>query len=374
MGTRISTFSPPQDRPSADNYSEIYISHLGQATYNRCVFLLGQCQVGGRWSIAYLPPAPSPGPSSSARPQPHPARRRQEDPADAKSARLIEGGRSRVRISGFVRADRSQVDGRTMGALPLTEGHVDLWYVFPERVSHPGLLARYQRLISQDEAARWRRLIFEKDRHRFLVARAMLRAVLSEYLERGPQELVFRYNRYGKPSLADPSGLPIRFNLSHTAGLAICGVTCRRDLGVDVENLDRGGKLDLARRYFAESESAALEGMGEEEQPAAFYRLWTLKEAYIKARGRGLSIPLGEFAFLLSAGRPPSIRFAPGLDDDPAGWQFAEILLGGRHQIALALRWPRNQTLTIRMRETVPLDRSGRTAVLAPSRSHRWVL
>lgn len=262
-----------------------------------------------------------------------------------------------------------------MDAPELEEGRVDLWYVYQDRIADPGLLDRYQATLSEDETVRWQRFLFEKDRHRFLIARAMLRDVLSRYARREPQSLAFQYNEHGKPSLQEPAGLPIRFNLSHSGGLAVCAVTTAYDVGVDVETPERPTDvISLARRYFAASEVQDLGSWSAEEQKSVFFEFWTLKEAYIKARGKGLSIPLDSFAFSLAPERPPSIGFIPGTDDTTGNWQFAQIFLGSRYPIALALRSPQDREMAVQIREVVPLDRAADPVMLAPNPARRWVL
>jgi 4'-phosphopantetheinyl transferase len=132
--------------------------------------------------------------------------------------------------------------------------------------------------------------------------------------------------------------------------------------------------LQLARRYFAPVEVEALEGLSPDEQHAAFFRLWTLKEAFVKARGQGLSIPLDEFAFVLSADRPPQLFLeAPG-HDDPSEWQFAQLRLESRFQMAVAIRLPVGRRLAIRVQETVPLRWHGEGRVLPPEATNSWSL
>ena len=128
------------------------------------------------------------------------------------------------------------------------------------------------------------------------------------------------------------------FNLAHTGGMIVCAVTGGRPVGVDVEDnrrqADYGG---LARRFFAAAEAAAWEALPPARQPAAFFAYWTLKEAWMKARGKGFALGLSSFAFSLEEGRPPRIELA---DDGPqaaAGWQFARLRLAGRFEVALAM-------------------------------------
>ncbi len=274
-----------------------------------------------------------------------------------------------------------------MHGLPLADGQVHLWHVFSDAVTDPALLDRYRELLSQDELKRQQRFAFQRDRHQFLVTRALVRTVLSNYTGHDPRAWVFRQNAYGKPEISLPAGLPLCFNLSHTAGLVTCAVAAGGELGVDVEDLRRAREdLPLAHKYFAAAEVDALEQWPPQQRPVAFFQFWTLKEAYIKARGRGLSIPLGQFAFTLAPDRPPLISFAAGpsgghgtcrcewVGDRPDAWQFARIRLAERYQIALAHRPGQSARLTIHWRETVPLQGDAAGRILPENPSNEWFL
>jgi 4'-phosphopantetheinyl transferase len=261
----------------------------------------------------------------------------------------------------------------SMGVLQLQPGEVDLWYAFPDAIVLPQLLAAYHQLLSPDEAARRQRFLFEKNRHQFLVTRALVRTVLSQYAEVDPRAWVFTANPHGRPSVAEPAGVAVDFNISHTDGLVVCAVAAGANLGVDAERLEmRRVKLEVARRFFAPEEAAALDGLPAAEQGPGFFQLWTLKEAYIKARGLGLFMSLGDFAFTLSPGRPPKITFVRSDEDDPDRWRFARIRLSRQFQIAVALPLPAGCPLTIRLRESVPLGHLGAPRVLGPSRALQW--
>jgi 4'-phosphopantetheinyl transferase len=142
-------------------------------------------------------------------------------------------------------------------------------------------------------------------------------------------------NAYGRPELVVlPERMPVRFNISHCTGLVAAAFTTDHDVGLDVEPLDRKcSDVAIARSYFAPAEVRFLESLPAEEQPATFLAFWTLKEAYIKARGMGLSIPLTEFSFTLE---PPQIAFSSQIEDDPARWFFWRSNPVPSHQLALA--------------------------------------
>lgn len=242
---------------------------------------------------------------------------------------------------------------------------VDIWYALPGAIRNPELLGRYKEILSADEMARYTRFWFDRDRHLHLVAWALVRTTLSRYAEVAPEEWTFVTNRYGRPEIAGPDAAsPLRFNLSHTRGLVACIVAERLDVGVDVEDRRRDTHgPDIARRYFSAPEVAAFERVPPEHQRQAFFEYWTLKEAYIKAVGVGVSLGLGRFSFDLDhrglalddpERRAPSICFDDTLDDDPAAWQFAQFEPTPHHSMAAAIRRGNGSDVTIAVREVVP--------------------
>lgn len=240
-----------------------------------------------------------------------------------------------------------------MDLLPLNAVHVDL--VHTDNADAWAQREAYLALLSPDEQERMKRLIFERDRRRFLLTRALVRTMLSRYGHVPPAEWQFIENVHGRPEILDrPHGVPdLRFNISHTDGLIACAVTIGREVGVDVEHIGRRLTHDVAGRFFAPQEVNDLTRLPEDEQQRAFFDYWTLKEAYIKARGFGLALPLADFAFTLSPTSPPRITFEPSLDDDPATWQFAQDWPTPLHRLGLAVR-REGSDLPIRIRSVVP--------------------
>ncbi len=148
-------------------------------------------------------------------------------------------------------------------------------------------------LLSPAEQARAARFRFERDRRRFIAARGFLRSLLGRYLGANPRAIEFTLNDYGKPAI---EGAAIRFNLSHSHGLALAAFALGREVGIDVEQIREGVTGDrIAERFFSPLEAAELVALPEVEQTEAFFRCWTRKEAWIKAVGHGLSIPLNSF-------------------------------------------------------------------------------
>jgi 4'-phosphopantetheinyl transferase len=155
--------------------------------------------------------------------------------------------------------------------------------------------------LGQDERARAERFNSERARNHFVAARGILRNLLGRYLESPPQSIQFCYGSNGKPSISrSTAGHPLRFNLSHSHGLVLIGITHKREIGMDVELIrpEVAGE-EIARRYFSQKEFEELSRLPMGMKAAGFFRCWTRKEAYIKARGEGLSIPLKSFSVSL---------------------------------------------------------------------------
>jgi 4'-phosphopantetheinyl transferase len=166
----------------------------------------------------------------------------------------------------------------------------------------------------------------------------MLRTCLSAYLDRRPADWAFAVNAYGRPHIEGRHAGEVHFNLSHTAGFVTCAIARTYDIGVDVERTDRDvDHLQLAPSVFAHLELEHLGMAPSGDRAATFFRLWTLKEAYIKARGMGLSIPLKDFWFDVST-YPARIGFSPALRDDPDAWRFWEFDVAPACRLALAGR------------------------------------
>jgi 4'-phosphopantetheinyl transferase len=216
-------------------------------------------------------------------------------------------------------------------------GEAHLFTVRLAEATDPGLLAAYRDLLSDDERARGDRYLFERNRHEHVVAHALKRLCLSRYAGVDPRAWRFVVGERGKPEIAEPASA-LRFNLSHTDGLVACLVAEGIDVGVDVETTARRTDTDaIASRFFAEPEVAALLALPASEHKRRFFEYWTLKEAYIKARGLGLAIPLGDFWFTLAPGAPPAIGLAPALDDRPERWRFFQGELAPCFQMAAAV-------------------------------------
>ncbi|MDA8019285.1 MAG: 4'-phosphopantetheinyl transferase superfamily protein [Thermoanaerobaculia bacterium] len=201
----------------------------------------------------------------------------------------------------------------------LVRGDVQIWRIPLARPA--SMRRRLASTLSTAEQARAARFHFERHRRRFAVAHGGLRVVLAGYLQRAPEALHFAAASGGKPFLERESNdADLRFNLSHSSDLALLAVTLGREVGIDVERLNpKAETTRLARRFFAPEERDALEHSGSDQHVADFFRVWTLKEAYLKAVGTGLGRSLSSFAVAPRGTDPRLLRSDAGDEED---WLF----------------------------------------------------
>jgi len=230
------------------------------------------------------------------------------------------------------------------------EREVHLYYLPATAFDGETLATRAAGVLSEQEHQRAGRFAFEKDRRSYTLAHWLLRNALSQYLPIKPSEWEFHSSLFGKPQVnGPPDGRGLRFNLSHSRGMVACGVTMGGEVGVDVETIRPRDFLNLASRFFAPEEVTQLECFPKDQGNRAFFRFWTLKEAYVKARGQGLSLDLSRFAFLDVMSEDVTIQFDPGFDDQPEDWQFFRYEPDNEHQIAAAVHRPCRENLTWRV-------------------------
>jgi 4'-phosphopantetheinyl transferase len=172
---------------------------------------------------------------------------------------------------------------------------VDVWAI--RCPAFGGLVDTLAQFLETEEQSRADRFYRNDDRAHYVISHAALRVILGRYAGMEPSSLRFSRNSYGKPALLrDPTKRDLRFNLSHSRGLTICAVTRARELGVDIEKVDPSRlSMDIAERFFSVREIRDLRRMSGSDRVHGFYNCWTRKEAYIKGRGEGLSIPLKDF-------------------------------------------------------------------------------
>jgi len=237
---------------------------------------------------------------------------------------------------------------------------IHLWFCTLHKTIDPALRERYENIISSDETERMERFRFEQHRLIFLIAHVFLREVLSRYMDCSPSSITYRLNPYGKPSLclsADESG--VSFNLSHTDGLVCCAVVKEGDIGVDVESTKQSVSGDeIGERFFSTSESAEMmELESEDVRNERFCRLWVLKEAYIKAKGMGLSLPLDLFSFHFLDEKKIDVKFDAELQESVDNWHFFLLKPTEQHRAAVAYKsiYP-NRQVSLKIFQTAPLS------------------
>jgi len=218
--------------------------------------------------------------------------------------------------------------------LPALERSVHVWAVGIDDASID--FNRAREVISLDERERAERFIFERDRRRYLVAHGALHAILSRYLKIDPATLRFDIGSNGKPKLPSahtPSG--VDFNLSHSNKMALLAVTHGREVGVDVEYVQENFEFQqVAERFFTAREVAAMRSLPSPLQRQAFYKCWTSKEAFLKAKGTGLSGKLDEVEISLTTEQRVRIQARV------PGWSLAELAPGDGYEGALVVEGP----------------------------------
>ncbi len=217
--------------------------------------------------------------------------------------------------------------------LVLGADEVHLWRATLKQTASE--IQRFRETLSADEKTRAERFFFEKNREYFIIAHGVLRAILGGYLNRAPESLSFRHGSHGKPSL---DGGTIRFNMSHSHEIALYAVTRGREVGIDIERIRFDVEVaEVAERFFSRREAAMIRALPAEVQRQAFFNCWTRKEAYIKARGEGLSLSLDQFDVSLVPGEPPAILGTRPEPSEAARWSLQELAAAPGYVSALAV-------------------------------------
>lgn len=224
-----------------------------------------------------------------------------------------------------------------MIALPLCldDDTVHVWRASLDRA--PGVVQRLEAVLSDDERERARAFRFDRDRDRYVVARGTLRTLLGGYLDDAPEEVRLGYGPYGKPRLA---GDGPRFNVSHSGPVALLAFSASLELGVDVELLDaQPDACSIAEHCFSAAETSRLRSLPAASRDAAFLACWTRKEAFVKARGDGLSLALDEFDVGFGPETPCALLRTAWSEAEPAMWRLVDLSdAGAGYVAALAAR------------------------------------
>ena len=235
------------------------------------------------------------------------------------------------------RPDTSWAWHRPPAALTLSGPDVHLWRVALD--ADEGVVRRCRQLLSRDERSRADRFRFDRHRRRFVVGRGALRCILARYLSTSARDLRFDYTSHGKPLLAHQKGAaPPQFSLAHSADLALVAVARERRVGVDIEQLNARVDPDqTAGVCCSPAEKAALHSLAPPARLVAFFNCWTRKEAFAKAQGEGLSIPLDQVEVSLRPGEPTRLLSVFGDPEAGARWSLHAPMPDPGYAAALAV-------------------------------------
>lgn len=204
----------------------------------------------------------------------------------------------------------------------LPAGELHIWRA--ELSVDAAALAHYQTILTKEEIDRADEFRFERNRNYFIAARGILRCLLGNYLQMDPNKIVFNYGEFGKPALA--SSKDMQFNLSHSGGMALIGITKNHCVGIDLERIESNIELEeIANRFFSQRESRDLLALPLDQRPQAFFNCWTRKEAFIKAKGSGLSFPLDKFEVSLHPEEPAKLLATHWNDQERAKWSLFNL-------------------------------------------------
>jgi len=230
-------------------------------------------------------------------------------------------------------ADTERVWTPAPDVLDLGSHQVDIWRVPLDLQS--AAVKSLASTLSVDESQRAARFHFPEDRVRYIIAHGSLRIILSRYLNCGPNQLSFSVNEFGKPALDSHN---LEFNLSHSGDFALIAVSGEQKVGVDVERIRSDMELEsMARRFFSPDEVSELMALPPEERDIGFFNCWTRKEAYIKAQGLGLSLPLDSFDVSLTSNEPAILRATRPNPMEAARWTLVSMDVETNYAAAVAV-------------------------------------
>jgi 4'-phosphopantetheinyl transferase len=223
------------------------------------------------------------------------------------------------------------------GPVALGADEVHVWRASLRPPVHA--LARLEAHLSPDERARAARFRFAEHRTAFIAGRGAQREILARYTGLPPHTLTYRETEHGKQSLDGAAAARgIRYNVSNSGDLALYAVTLGREIGVDLEHVrPMPDGIDIAKRFFSAPENEIFAGLDESVRDLAFFNCWTRKEAYIKAVGEGLSMPLDRFDVAFAPGEPARLLRTRGTEDEASRWSMLELHPGPGYVGALAV-------------------------------------
>jgi 4'-phosphopantetheinyl transferase len=221
----------------------------------------------------------------------------------------------------------------------MTDRTIHLFLGSLDDVDIPEIRSACAALLCASERAQAERFTSDRRRREYVFAHGLVRAALSRFApEVAPTAWLFERTRYGRPFISYPrTAERLHFSLSHTDGCVACAVSSCERVGIDVEATDRPvSYLEISRTYFSSAEHANLIALPPAQQKDRFFDLWTLKEAYAKARGLGFQLRLNEFSIHVAPGGNRTITFSRDCGDDPKSWCLSQFCPSPRHRLAIA--------------------------------------
>lgn len=228
-----------------------------------------------------------------------------------------------------------------MAFIELQPGEVHVWMANLD--APPTQVVAYERLLNPDEHERAARLRLEHLRVRFVTGRGILRRLLGNYLQKAPEQVAFTYGPHGKPFLTMAKGAaPFAFNLAHSQNVAVYAFALADRIGVDIEQMREVIERDqIAERFFSLRERRMLAALPAQQREEAFFLCWTRKEAYLKALGAGITLPLDQFSVSLTPGAPAALLETaltdPGNESGGAPWTLLSFIPAPQHCAAVAI-------------------------------------
>lgn len=229
-----------------------------------------------------------------------------------------------------------------------------MWYLHPDGAEAARLATAAARLFDHEESARHAAFLHPPAQAEYALTRALVRITLGRYLDAPPEALRFTRNKHGRPELGD--GHPLRFNVSHSGGLIALAVAWRREIGIDVENTRASpDDDDVAKEHFSPLEFADyLRQPTPEQRHTRFLEFWTLKEAYLKARGTGLALPLDKFSCRWTDPEQVHLMIDPTLNDAEDNWRLRLLRPAPGFVGALAARSEPGESIRLVARRQPP--------------------
>jgi 4'-phosphopantetheinyl transferase len=231
-----------------------------------------------------------------------------------------------------------------------------VWLLWLDDTHTPELRRRYQAVLDSTERHHYQRLQRPAAQHSYLLTRVLVRTILSHYRPLPPSAWRFQPGPQGRPEIVNPQAQGLRFNVSHTQGLIACAVADHGEIGIDVESLQRNHDvLAIAQRFFSAHEYAALREHPTAQRQERFVAYWTLKEAYLKARGLGLSGGLRQFSVVFTSGQAIRLQFTTPLHDTAERWALWQASPDEHHRLAVCVEHTDTAAVPPRTQRVIPL-------------------